>query len=258
MVLGIGEAMAGYALLRSAIAGVKGAIETGKDAKNIAKLVGSIFTAQDQIQKEKNHNVTVKDQFGMENIVSSEIDKAELESQLNEIRLLCNMKYGSDFWSNCLQIRNNALAEQKEKEKKARIRKAQEAKELRHNLFILFSIIIVAGFIFAVFALYQKAFAEGYTYKPKDFTRNQKINRGDIYIPVFTTCRLFAQDLKERGATRWCFYHTRVGFKRLFSTITQDSVVKCQRQFKCMTSKLTDSPPKEVNDTMKNLNKGFN
>jgi len=251
MVFGIGEAMAGYALLRSAIAGVKGAIESGKDAKNIAKLVGSIFTAQDQIQKEKNHNVTVKDQFGMENIVSSEIDKAELESQLNEIRLLCNMKYGSDFWSNCLQIRNNALAEQKEKEKKARIRKAQEAKELRHNLFILLSIVVVAGFIFVAFALYQKAFA-------KEYTRSQKIHRGDIVLIKTTTCRLFAQDIKDNGSTRWCFYQTRIGFKRKYSTITQDSVSFCQREFKCRINALTDSPPKEVNDTMKNLNKGFN
>ena len=49
----------------------------------------------------------------------------------------------------------------------------------------------------------------------------------------------------------------QVGFDVLFSTITQDAISKCQRNFQCIISKLTDAPPKEVNDTMKNLNKGF-
>lgn len=251
------EAAAGYAMLKSAIDGVKSAIETGKDAHGIAKLVGSIFNAQDQINKEKNHSVTIKDQLGMENIVSQEIDSRILEEQLTEIRSLCNMRFGSTFWSDCIAARNKAIAEQKEKDKKIKIRKAQEAKELRQNLFTLIGIVVAAGLIFFAFALYQRAFAEGYTYKPKDYSLSQKIHRGDKEKLIFTTCRLFAQDLKEEGATRWCFYHTRVGFKRLYSTITQDSVVKCQRQFKCIVGKLTDSPPKEVNDTMKNLNKGF-
>ena len=114
----------------------------------------------------------------------------------------------------------------------------------------LFCIIIGAGLIFMVFALYQQAFS-------KELTRQQQINQGLITEPRFTTCRLFAQDLKEKGKTRWCFYRTQVGFDVLFSTITQDAVSKCQRKFKCIISKLTDAPPKEVNDTMKNLNKGF-
>ncbi len=247
----ISDIIVGAKLLQSAISGVKSAIDSGKDAQNIAKLVGSIFTAQDQIAKQKNHNVTVKDQLGMEKIVSDEIDARLLEEQLTEIRMLCNNRFGSTFWQDCIQIRNDAIKAQKEKEKKLKIRKAQEAKELKHNLFILLSIIVVAGFIFVAFALYQKAFA-------KEYTRSQKIHRGDIVLIKTTTCRLFAQDIKDNGSTRWCFYQTRIGFNRKYSTITQDSVSFCQREFKCRINALTDSPPKEVNDTMKNLNKGFN
>ena len=89
--LGIGEAVAGYQMLKMAISGVKSALDTGKDASNIAQAIGSIFKAQDQINKEKNHNMTVKDQFGMDNIVSQEIDARLLEEQLQEIRTLCNL-----------------------------------------------------------------------------------------------------------------------------------------------------------------------
>ena len=248
--LGIGEAVAGYQLLKAGISACKSALDTGKDASSIAKAVGAIFNAQDQIQKEKNHNMTVKDQLGMENILNEQIDKAELDRQLDEIRLMCNMKYGATFWADCLKLRNDRIQEQKEKEKKAKIRKAQEAKEIRKSLFTLFSIIVVAGLIFMAFALYQRAFA-------KEYTRSQKIHRGDIVVIKTTTCRLFAQDIKENGTTRWCFYQTRIGFDRKFATITQDSVAFCQREFQCRVNALTDKPPKEVNETMKNLNKGF-
>ena len=88
----ISDIIVGAKLLQSAISGVKSAIDSGKDAQNIAKLVGSIFTAQDQIAKQKNHSVTVKDQLGMEKIVSDEIDARLLEEQLTEIRMLCNFE----------------------------------------------------------------------------------------------------------------------------------------------------------------------
>ena len=248
--LGIGEAVAGYQLLKAGISACKSALDTGKDASSIAKAVGAIFNAQDQINKEKNYNTTVKDQLGMENIVSQEIDARLLEEELQSLRNACNMRFGATFWQDCIATRNKLIAEQKEKERKAKIRKAQEAKEIRKSLFTLFSIIVVAGLIFMAFALYQKAFA-------KEYTRSQKIHRGDIVLVKTTTCRLFAQDIKDNGSTRWCFYQTRIGFNRKYSTITQDSVSFCQREFKCRVNALTDSPPKEVKDTLKNLNKGF-
>lgn len=243
------EAAAGIALLKSATSAIKEALDTGKEAAGIMKLVHQCFTAEQQIQKQRSSTVGVKDQLGMENIVQQQIDLKLAEEMMSEVRSLCNLRFGSTFWADCIAARNKAIEEQKERERKARIRKQQEAKEMRQGLFTLITIIAVAGLIFGVAMLYQKAFA-------KDYTRNQLIHQGKIKEHSFTTCRLFAQDLKNQG-TRWCFYLTRVGFKRLYSTITQDSVAKCQREFKCRISALTDAPPKEVNETMKNLNKGF-
>ena len=60
MVLGIGEAMAGYALLRSAIAGVKGAIETGKDAE-ISAAVESAGTYWVKIEDDVRQTMTNTD-----------------------------------------------------------------------------------------------------------------------------------------------------------------------------------------------------
>jgi len=244
------EVAAGYTMLKSAIDGVKNAIETGKDAHGIAKLVGSIFTAQDQINKQKNHNVSVKDQLGMENIVSDEIDARLLQEQLDEIRSLCNMRFGSTFWADCISARNKAIADQKEKERKIKLRKAQDMKEIKDNLLVLSYIVCGALLIFGMFAVYMEAYAKDYTYQ-------QKIRRGEIQVHKTTTCRLFFQEIKDNKSTRWCYYQTRLGFDRKYSTITQDSIQFCQREFKCRINALTDQPPKEIKDTMKNLNKGF-
>ena len=245
----VAEVLTGIALLKSATSAIKDAIDTGKEATGIMKLVHQCFTAESQIQKQKSHNLTVKDQLGMENIVQQQIDAKLAEEMMSEVRSLCNLRFGPTFWSDCIAARNKAVEEEKVRQKRKAIKAKQDAQELRKGLFTLFCIIMGAGLIFMVFALYQQAFS-------KEYTRNQLIHQGKIEKKKLTTCRLFAQDLKDSG-TRWCFYQTRVGFKRLYSTITQDSVVKCQREFKCIISKLTDSPPKEVNDTMKNLNKGF-
>tara|TARA_B100000989_G_scaffold54158_2_gene36324 strand:- start:2177 stop:2923 length:747 start_codon:yes stop_codon:yes gene_type:complete len=244
------EAAAGIALLKSATSAIKEALDTGKEAAGIMKLVHQCFTAEQQIQKQKNHSVGVKDQLGMENIVQQQIDLKLAEEMMSEVRSLCNLRFGSTFWADCISARNKAIEEQKERERKARIRKQQEAKEMRQGLFTVITIIAVAGLIFGVAMVYQKAFAKAYTYQ-------QKIHQGKIKEPKTTTCRLFYQEVKENGATRWCFYQTRIGFNRKYSTITQDSVAKCQREFKCRLNALTDSLPGEVNDTMKNLNKGF-
>ena len=248
--LGIGEAVAGYQMLKMAISGVKSALDTGKDASNIAQAIGSIFKAQDQINKEKNHNMTVKDQFGMDNIVSQEIDARLLEEQLQEIRTLCNLRFGSTFWSDCIQLRNNAIKEQKEKERKIKLRKMEEMKEIKQSLLTLSYIICGALLIVGIVAVYSKVYA-------KDYTRSQQINNGTIVKIKYTTCRLFHQEIKDNGSTRWCFYQTRIGFNRKYSTITQDSVEFCPRNFQCRINMLTDNPPKEIKDTMKNLNKGF-
>jgi hypothetical protein len=245
----VAEVLTGISLLKSATDAIKNALDTGKEAHGIMKLVHQAFTAEQQIQKQKSHTVGVKDQLGMENIVQQQIDLKLAEELMSEIRSLCNLRFGSTFWADCISARNKAIEEQKERERKAKIRKQQEAKEMRQGLFTVISIIAVAGLIFGVAMVYQKAFA-------KDYTRDQLIHQGKIKEHSYTTCRLFAQDLKDQG-TRWCFYLTRVGFKRLYSTITQDSVAKCQREFLCRISALTESPPKEVNETMKNLNKGF-
>jgi hypothetical protein len=245
----VAEVLTGISLLKSATDAIKNALDTGKEAHGIMKLVHQAFTAEQQIQKQKSHTVGVKDQLGMENIVQQQIDLKLAEEMMSEVRSLCNLRFGSTFWADCISARNKAIEEQKERERKAKIRKQQEAKEMRQGLFTVISIIAVAGLIFGVAMVYQKAFA-------KDYTRDQLIHQGKIKEHSYTTCRLFAQDLKDQG-TRWCFYLTRVGFKRLYSTITQDSVAKCQREFLCRISALTESPPKEVNETMKNLNKGF-
>ena len=109
----VAEVLTGIALLKSATSAIKDAIDTGKEATGIMKLVHQCFTAESQIQKQKSHNLTVKDQLGMENIVQQQIDLKLAEEMMSEIRSLCNLRFGSTFWSDCIIARNKAIEEQK-------------------------------------------------------------------------------------------------------------------------------------------------
>lgn len=244
----IGEVLIGIKLLQSATSAIKSAIDTGKEAGSIMKMMQTCFTAEQQIQKQKSGTVGVKDQLGLDNVIQTQIDMKLAEEAMNEIRLLVGLRFGPTFFQECLQARNDLIEAQKAKEKRRKIQAKLNADELKKGLMTLFWIISVAGIIFGLFIVYANAFAETWSVEQKK-RMAEKIK--------YTTCRLFFQEIKDNGATRWCYYHTHIGFNRKYSTITSDTVIKCQRQFNCRLTSLTDKAPKNIKDTMKSLNKGF-
>ena len=53
----VAEVLTGISLLKSATDAIKNALDTGKEAHGIMKLVHQAFTAEQQIQKQKSHTV---------------------------------------------------------------------------------------------------------------------------------------------------------------------------------------------------------
>jgi hypothetical protein len=95
------------------------------------------------------------------------------------------------------------------------------------------------GIVFCVVAvlvigvvLTFKAYGKGKIYNaPKDYTRKQKIQRGEIIEPIMTTCRLMQQKVfKDKMA---CIY---IGAQKTYELEFTDISIGCPRSYKCVLS----------------------
>jgi hypothetical protein len=83
----IAETLAGIALFKSAVSGIKSAIGTANDIRDIAGFIDALFEGEKQVQKErsKKSGVGIGDQFGVE-VSSHRVINAKLaKEQMQEI-----------------------------------------------------------------------------------------------------------------------------------------------------------------------------
>ena len=62
----VAEALAGMALIKAGVDGIKGAINTANDVGAIAKYVDNLFEGRDQVNRDKNK--ARQDPFGIKSI----------------------------------------------------------------------------------------------------------------------------------------------------------------------------------------------
>jgi hypothetical protein len=131
---------------------------------------------------------------------------------------------GIRYWLKELSRINEA----KEAVRLRKVEKRQQQKEIIDTLQtmgIIFCVVavIVIGLVMAI-----KAYADTYQYTPKDYTRQQKIHRGEIILPIMTTCRLMKQKVfKDKMA---CIY---IGAQKTFEMEFTDISIGCPRKYKC-------------------------
>ena len=72
----IAETLAGIALVKSAVDGIKGAIGTAKDISEIAGHIDNLFEGEKQVQQKraKKSGTGLTDQFGIQNVAQEMID----------------------------------------------------------------------------------------------------------------------------------------------------------------------------------------
>ena len=98
----IAETLAGIALLKSAVTGLKSAIGTAKDVSEIGGFINQLFTAEKQINQQRNKQAGVSSLDGFRDAASSVIDAKLVQEQLAEVRNLVNMRFGPDTWQSIL------------------------------------------------------------------------------------------------------------------------------------------------------------
>ena len=98
----IAETLAGIALFKSAVSGLKSAIGTAKDVSEIGGFINQLLTAEKQINQQRNKQSGVSSLDGFSGAAYSVIDAKLVQEQLAEVRNLVNMRFGPDTWQSIL------------------------------------------------------------------------------------------------------------------------------------------------------------
>ena len=158
----IAETLAGIALVKSAVDGIKSAIGTAKDISEIAGHIDNLFEGEKQVQQKraKKSGTGITDQFGIQNVAQEMIDAKIAQEKMQEIAMMVNLRFGPDTWRSIVDERAKRIQEAKEAAAKAR-REAQLAhEEMIDNIKMtgLVSMVVGAalGLIFLAFVILPK------------------------------------------------------------------------------------------------------
>ena len=158
----IAETLAGIALVKSAVDGIKSAIGTAQDISEIAGHIDNLFEGEKQVQQKraKKSGTGLTDQFGIQNVAQEMIDAKLAQEKMQEIAMMVNLRFGPDTWRSIVDERAKRIQEAKEAAAKAR-REAQLAhEEMIDNIKMtgLVSMVVGAalGLIFLAFVILPK------------------------------------------------------------------------------------------------------
>jgi len=154
----ISTALAGIALVKSAVDGIKSAIGTANDIGDIAGQIDALFTGQKQVNEARNKKsgVGLTDQFGVESVAREMIDAKLAAEKLQEVATMVNMRFGPNTWKNILEERQKRIQEAKEAAAAERRRKLQESREFEE---MMKQIVLVATIIVISIGLFVYLFA---------------------------------------------------------------------------------------------------
>jgi len=135
----IAETMAGIALVKGAVDGIKSMIGTANDVSEIAGYIDKLFEGEKQVQQQRNKKAGVDNFGGIGGIASEVIDARLAKEKLQEVATLVDMRFGHGTWRSILDERAKRLREEKERIaafKKAQRIKAQEREDLVKQILI--------------------------------------------------------------------------------------------------------------------------
>tara|TARA_R110000803_G_scaffold101872_2_gene169891 strand:+ start:208 stop:681 length:474 start_codon:yes stop_codon:yes gene_type:complete len=155
----IAETLAGIALVKSAVDGIKSVIGTANDIGDIAGHIDNLFAGEKQVQQQrsKKSGVGMGDQFGVGSVAREVLDARIAQEKMQEIATMVDMRFGHGTWKGILAERQKRIQEAKEAAIKARREAIKRQQELLDNIKIAVGICCVAalGFGFIMFAVFS-------------------------------------------------------------------------------------------------------
>ena len=132
----IAETLAGIALVKSAVDGIKSTINTANDIGDIAKYVDNLLEGEKQVQQQrsKKSGSSLGDQFGIESVAQEVIDARLAQEKIQEMRTLVDMRFGPGTWQSIVDERAKRIREAKEAAEQARREAMKKHEEFVENL----------------------------------------------------------------------------------------------------------------------------
>src|SRR5210317_649487 len=132
----IAEALAGIALVKSAVDGIKSTINTANDIGDIAKYVDNLLEGEKQVQQQraKKSGNSLGDQFGIQSVAQEMIDAKLAQEKVQEMRTLVDMRFGPGTWQSIIDERAKRIREAKEAAEQARREAIQRQNEIMENI----------------------------------------------------------------------------------------------------------------------------
>jgi len=158
----LAETLAGIALVKSAVDGIKSAIGTAKDVGEIAGHIDNLLTGEKQVQEQRarKSGVSLGDQFGIKSVAQEVIDARLAQESLNEMRTMVDLRFGPGTWQSIVDERARRIQQAKEAERAARIKARREQEEfiegLKQSALVSLVIAIAAGLFFAFLVFLPK------------------------------------------------------------------------------------------------------
>mgnify|MGYP006119635557 FL=1 len=128
------EILAGIALVKSAVSGVKSMIDTAKDVNEISHHLDDLFKGHEQVKKKqakkgnKEWNIYLSGKFkddeeeigtSMSDVTAEVIEQKQIEEQIKAMSNMLNKRFGAGTWNEILELRKKRIEEAKEARKKA-------------------------------------------------------------------------------------------------------------------------------------------
>ncbi len=243
----VAEILTGIALVQKSVDFIKSNIGTANDIKDIATQIDGFFTGEAQMNKKSGRGMSIAEQFGsVESSATDFIDRKLLEEKRNELKIMINMRFGPTAWDEIIAERASRINEAKEAKRLQRVEARQKQQEI-YEIFQLLGYVVVGVVAFIIILVISvKALADGYTYKSKDYTRQQKIHQGKIKQPQYTRCLRKKMVHYKNGLA--CIYE---GAGKTFEIEFTDKSIGCPRQYQCVYNPGGSEP--NIDDVMESL-----
>ena len=150
----IAETLAGIALVKSAVDGIKGAIGTAKDISEIAGHIDNLFEGEKQVQQKRNSKSGVDNFGGIGGVASEVIDARLAKEKMQEVAAMVDMRFGPGTWKSIVDERARRMKEQRELEAKvrqAKLHKARQTEELFENILMAAAVVFIVVIAIAIF-----------------------------------------------------------------------------------------------------------